>query len=385
MRPTRAEVNLAALRHNLRVLKRLARETPVWGVVKADAYGHGAPAVARTLERMGIAGFCVALPEEAFELRNSGIQIPILVMGGCYGSVYADLLAYQLTPVIYDFRDVEGFARLVRAGFSGGPIDVHLKVDTGMGRLGVTMRDLRSFASRLTSYPQVRVYGVMSHFASADIPSSEMMVEQVARLEEATAILSSYGIQPVLRHIANSAALFRKCTPLDAVRPGIALFGIPPKAKAYETEWERIGFESWLDLKPVMRVRSEIVALREVEMGDSVSYGALWTAGRLSRIATVPMGYADGLSRRLSNRGYALVRGKRARMVGAVSMDMVMLDVTEHPGVSVGDEVVILGSQQGPLGKDHIEPAEIADQSGTIPWEVLTSISRRVPRFYREP
>lgn len=381
VRPTRAEINLASLRHNLHVVQRHARDARVWAVLKADGYGHGAPAVARTLERAGADGFCVALLEEGIELREAGINAPILVMGGYYGGAHAEVLERGLVPVVYDLGQVEGFARLVRVGAVSGPVDVHLKIDTGMARLGVTLRDLPAFAERLRAFPEVRVRALMTHLACADAPTQEETLAQTIRFDEATALLARYGVRAELRHAANSASLLRGDAIFDAVRPGVALFGVAPIVKQATGSDAPISSE----LRPVMRVRTEVIAVREIEAGEPVGYGALWKAPRPSRIATVAMGYADGLSRQLSNRGHMLIRGKRAPIVGAVSMDMSMLDVTDLPGVAVRDEAVALGSQEGPLGRDAISPDEVAAHAGTIAWEVLTSISRRVPRFYREP
>lgn len=378
VRPTRAEVNLEALRLNLRAVKRRAGSAKVWAVLKADGYGHGAPAVARTLERAGADGFCVALLEEGIELREAGIVAPILVMGGYYGSSHEEVLARKLVPVVYDLGQIEGFARLVRAGVVPGPIEAHLKVDTGMARLGVTMNGLQAFAEKLDDFPEVKIGGLMTHLACADAPTDAETTEQMVRFDEATALLARFGVRPAVRHAANTAAVLREQARLDAVRPGVALFGVTPRAPSGDDGPK-------LELHPVMRVRSEIVALREIEAGAPVGYGALWRAERKSRIATIPMGYADGLSRHLTNKGHALVRGKRAPIVGAVSMDMTMVDVTDVPGAQLGDEAVFLGPQDGPLGKACITPDEIAEHQHTIPWEVLTAISRRVPRFYREP
>ncbi len=386
VRPTRAEVNLAALRHNLRVVGRHARSASggrarVWPVLKADGYGHGAPAVARTLERAGAEGFCVALLEEAVELRDAGILAPILVMGGFNaGSRGAceEIAARDVVPVVHDLSQIEGLARAART--SGRPALVHLKIDTGMARLGVRMADLEVFATLLARYPEVQITALMTHLACADAEEasgeSGFTAEQVARFEEATMRLVRAGVvkQDVVRHAANSAALLRGDAIFDAVRPGIAIFGVSPLSSVASAE-----------LRPAMRVRTEIVDVRTLEAGQSVGYGALFRAARTSRIATIPMGYADGLSRHLSNRGHVLVRGRRAPVVGAVSMDMSMIDVTDVPGTALGDEVVVLGAQEGILGKDAITAEEVAAHAGTIAWEVLTSVSRRVPRFYREP
>lgn len=376
VRPTRAEVNLAALRHNLRIVQKRAGGARVWAVLKADAYGHGAPGVARTLERARVDGFCVALLEEAVELREAGIGAPIVVMGGHYGNAYDEVVARGLTPVVHDLGQVAAFARLVRSGEVAGPIDAHLKVDTGMARLGVTLQALPELATGLSDYPEVRICGLMTHLSCADAPTNDATSEQMIRFEEATAILARAGVRPGQRHAANSAALLRGQARLDAVRPGIALFGVAPRVE---------GIPLTNELKPVMQVRTEIVSLRDVDAGASVGYGATWTATRRSRIATLPMGYADGLSRHLGNCGHVLVRGKRAPIVGAVSMDMTMVEVTDIEGACMRDEVVVLGAQDGVLGRDVIGADEIAVHAGTIPWEVLTSVSRRVPRFYREP
>lgn len=377
VRPTRAEINLAALRHNLRLVARHAGTAKVWPVLKADGYGHGAPAVARTLERAGAEGFCVALLEEAIELRDAGITLPILVMGGFHESsrsAFEELAARSIVPVVYDAGQVEALARAARA--IDRPVSAHLKVDTGMARLGVRMKDLESIAHTLANTPEVQVTGLMTHLACADsVPPSEITKEQLARFDEAGVRLERAGLSldGVVRHAANSAALLRGDAVFDAVRPGLAIFGSSPIS----------GMAP--DLKPVMRVRSEIVDLRTIDAGETVGYGALFRATRPSRIATIPMGYADGLSRALSNKGHVLVRGVRALIVGAVSMDMSMIDVTDVPGTSLRDEVVVLGSQDGPLGKGLIQADEVAAACGTIAWEVMTSISRRVPRFYREP
>jgi alanine racemase len=336
----------------------------VWPVLKADGYGHGAPAVARTLERAGAHGFCVALLEEAAELRDAGIRVPILVMGGYQGG-YDEVAHRRVIPVVHDTGQVEALARAARTA-GGEAIDVHVKIDTGMGRLGVRMADLEAFAARLCASPELRVAGLMTHLACADAPDPAFTDDQVARFEEATRRLARAGVAAPMRHAANSAALLRGHALYDVVRPGIAVFGVSPFSR---------------DLRPVMRVRSEIVDLRTIEPGESVGYGALFRATRRTRIATLPVGYADGLSRQLSNKGHVLVRGARAPIVGAISMDMSMIDVTDLPGVELRDEAVVLGSQE----RESIGAEEIARHAGTIAWEVMTSISRRVPRFYREP
>jgi alanine racemase len=366
-------VNLANLRHNLRFVQRAAGGAAVWAVLKADGYGHGAKAVARTLERAGANGICVALLEEGIELRQAGIELPILITGGHYGRAWGELLRHDLTPVVQDPSQLEALADEVK--FSGAePLNIHLKIDTGMARLGIAPKDVPAMARALHRFPELKLQGLMTHFACADAADTESLEAQLNLFEAVTNLLKKEGLSPALRHAANSAALLKSPRSwLDVVRPGIALFGVQPA----------VGISP--ELRPVMRVRSEIVALRELPEGAPVGYGATFRTTRPSRIATVPVGYADGFSRALSNRGSLLVRGKRAPVVGAISMDMTMLDVTEIADVRVGDECVVLGAQKGPLGQDAISAEEIAKTLGTIPWEVLTDISRRVPRFYREP
>jgi alanine racemase len=399
LRPTRAEVNLANLRHNLRVLRRVTGKTPLWAVLKADGYGHGAKAVARTLERAGADGICVALIEEGIELREAGIRAPVLVMGGYYRRAWGEVIAHDLTPVVHDVGQIESLADEIR--FQGtGKVRVHLKVDTGMARLGASLAELERVGRAFKDHPEVELEGLMTHFACADSDEPTALDLQLSRFEQATNVLRALGLEPKLRHAANSAALLGNSnTHFDMVRPGVSLFGVHPladsrvvKSHVRTPEIEPSGEfgdsetpTSNGELRPVMTVLSQIVAMREIPAGETVGYGATWKAERTSRIATLPIGYADGLSRALSNTGEALVRGKRAPLVGVVSMDMVMLDVTDVPGASVGDEAVLLGPQRGVLGVDEITATEIARHSGTIAWEVLTNISRRVPRFYREP
>jgi alanine racemase len=370
VRPTRAEIELGALRHNLLAIGRVAG-VPVWSVLKADGYGHGAKAVARTLERAGSAGICVALIEEGIELREAGIMVPILVMGGHYGSAWAELIRHRLTPVISRRDQLDGLVEEVR--FSAAPpLPVHVKIDTGMARLGVPLGELDGFARTLAALPEVKLEAVMTHFACAE-SDGESVAHQLERFERGCDVLRAHGLEVRRRHAANTAAtIAHPSARFDLVRPGIGLFGMAP------------GVSSDVRLEPAMRVRTEIVALRTLDKGQSVGYGATWTAPRASQVATIPMGYGDGLSRALSNRGHVLVRGKRAPIIGAVSMDMTSVDVTDIPGASIEDEVVVLGSQRGVLGEATLSAEEIAALSGSIAWEVLTGSSRRVPRFYRE-
>ncbi|MSP26358.1 MAG: alanine racemase [Myxococcales bacterium] len=395
-RVTRAEVNLSHARHNLHELRacigaRSGSPARIWAVLKADGYGHGAAQLAVTLEQAGVDGVCVALLEEGIDLRNAGVRVPILIMSGAYGRRRDGLEAlvhHGLTPVVYSAEQLEGLANAHRylaslaARGTGAPVAerlaLHVKIDTGMGRLGVREPELGSLLTTLRSLPELRLEGLMTHLACADAESDAVTTEQLARFESATETVRHHGFSVELRHAANSAATLRwRSAHYDIVRPGLALFGVHPCATRPH------DLERAPKLKPVMRVLSEVVALRELPVGASVGYGHDWTATRPSRIATIPMGYADGLSRALSNRGSVLLGGARAPIVGTVSMDMTMIDVTDIPNATVRDEVVVLGEQRGRFGSDCITAAEFAEKSGTVSWECLTSISRRVPRFYR--
>lgn len=382
VRPTRAEVHLSHLRHNLNLLKKASGSTPLWAVLKADGYGHGAKAVARILERAGADGVCVALVEEGVELREAGIRIPILVMGGYYGGAFREFAHHDLTPVLSDPGQVESLERAAQQ-LGVGSFRCHVKVDTGMARLGTRKPEWPRLISEVKKSRALLVEGLMTHLANADISDPEALTAPLAQFEEARALFRREGALPQLAHMANSAALLRdRRTHYQMVRPGIALFGVDPTGDLPPN----LRHDALLEgrLKPTMSVVSRIVSLRELAAGDAVGYGGTFVAQRKTIVATVPMGYADGLARAISGRASVLVAGTRAPLVGTVSMDMTMIDVTEIPGVTTRDEIVFLGHQKGRLGEDTITPQEMAKWCGSIPWEVLTNISRRVPRFYRE-
>lgn len=382
VRPTRAEVSLPALRHNLRAVRRHAGAAAVYPVLKADGYGHGAPAVARTLERAGADGFCVALLEEAVELRDAGIRAPLLVLGGRFAGAHDALVEHDVRPVLHDVGEIDALARSVRARGLARRFPVHVKVDTGMARLGASLGDLPALVAALGRAPELELEGLMTHFACADEAGDAATEAQLARFAEAEALLVREGHRPRVRHAANSAAILRGRGLFELVRPGLAIFGLGPRTE----DGVALGAG---ELRPVMRVRTQVVALHELPAGSPVGYGATFRTTRPSRVATVPMGYADGLSRALGGaggRGQLVVRGRAVPIVGAVSMDLTTVDVTDVPGVALGDEVVVLGSQASPGGGEAVQTAEdVARAAGTIAWEVLTSLSRRVPRFYREP
>lgn len=371
VRPTFARIDCDSLRDNLLALQSLCR-VPVWGVVKADGYGHGACEIARVLEKTGVAGLCVSLLEEAVELREAGVAVPILVMGGNYQGAFDELIEHRLIPVVSREDQLRDCAAAVRRR-GGDPLAVDLKLDTGMARLGAPSEQWSSLASLVQQTPEVQLRGLMTHLACAG-QDAQSVERQLVSFASGSAPFQSFAPRSLTRHAANTAgAIAHPASRLDSVRIGIGLYGYAPGVAP------TCPVPS---LQQVMRVRTEVVALRTLQRGEAVGYGSSFRAPERCQIATIAMGYADGLSRSLSSCGELLVHGVRVPIVGAVSMDMTSLDVSRVPGVQLGDEVVFLGEQQGAMGSDCISAEEIAQHAGTISWEVLTSISRRVPRRY---
>jgi len=369
IRSTRAEVDVAALEENFNAVRAWSRPAEVLAVIKANAYGHGAVAVARVLEKAGARFLGVALVEEGVELRNAGVAAPILVMGGAYEGGYAQIVDGDLTPVVFRQEHLAALAAAARQ--AGKQVNVHLKVDTGMGRLGIPPDALDSFLDGLAQAPELVLDGVASHLANADAADPASTREQVRAFAEVLRRVDATGLQVRWRHLSNSAAVLdhaeaRESLRLNLVRPGLVLYGLPPVP--------RLAGE--ISLRPVLSWKTQVSHLKTVPVGTPVSYGSTWHAPRRSTVATLPVGYADGYSRALSNKASVLVRGRRAPVVGRVCMDMTMVDVTEVAGVTLGDEVVLLGEQ----GTERIGAEELAALQDTIPYEVLCGVSARVPR-----
>jgi len=369
IRPTRAEIDLGALEQNYRSLRQWAPGLEVLAMVKANAYGHGATAVAHRLEEAGVRLLGVALVEEGMELRNAGVRAPILVMGGSYQGGYEVMVERDLTATVFREDHVEALASAARR--AGKTVAAHLKVDTGMGRLGASMEELPRVLDCLRQHPEIRLEGLASHLASADVEDSPQTRGQLERWAAARKAVEEAGFRPALRHLSNSSALLGLPEALrgdafNLARPGLALYGLSP------APW----LEGRAKLSPVLSWKTGIIHLKDLAEGAPVSYGATWTAPRPSRIATLPVGYADGYWRAYSNRAQVLVRGHRAKVVGRVCMDMCMVDVTDVPDAAVGDEVVLVGRQ----GTESIPASELAKIAGTIHYEVLCGVGARVPR-----
>jgi alanine racemase len=372
IRATRVEIDLDALAHNARALAALAG-VPLTAVVKADAYGHGAVTVARYLEDTGAATrFAVSLVEEGVELRQAGVTSPILVMGPSQRGGEAEVVARGLTPVVADAGEFAVLAEIGRA--RGYPVDVHLKVDTGMSRLGVSATLAPVLAARGDG---VRIVGLMTHFACADgddpADPRSMTRRQLAAFAEVDRAVVAAGAPVTVRHAANSAgALLFPEARLDTVRCGLALYG--------GGWWD--GAVPAFGRRQAMRLVTEIAEIRDAAAGTSVGYGATWTAARATRLAVLPVGYADGLPRRASGLAQVLVRGQRVPLVGTVSMDIVIADVTDVPGAAPGDEVVLLGDSAD-AGGPAITTGELAAWAGVTEYEVTCGMSKRVPRVAR--
>ncbi len=364
VRPTEARIELSALGNNLREARRLAPSARVLAVVKADAYGHGAVACARAFVEAGADWLGVALVEEGLELRKAGLTAPILVLGGQYTD-HRTLLQNRLVPVVYRPDQLDAHAAAARE--LGLPGEAHLKLDTGMGRIGVLPGDLGALLEHAKTRPEVRLTGLCSHFANADLRDPAATGAALELFAAGRRALIAAGQPLQLCHLANSAAVMSlPASHYDLVRPGLMLYGAAPGP----------GFEGVASLQPALALVTAISHLKKVPAGTPISYGHRWTAQRESVIATLPVGYADGYRRALTNRGQVLVGGRRAPICGTVCMDMMMVDVTDVPEARIGGEVVLIGRQ----GDETITATELAGLSGTIPWEIFCAIGLRVPR-----
>ncbi|HXX22520.1 MAG TPA: alanine racemase [Terriglobia bacterium] len=375
LRPTWVEISLSKLRRNYERVHRLAGRRKVMAVIKADAYGHGAVAVANCLAQCGADWFGVATVEEALELRAAGITQPILLLGGLYMSDPADLIKFQLTPSVSSTARLDTYAECARQ--YARPIEFHLKVDTGLGRLGMPPDRVPAFLEHYRTLEGVHLTGLFTQLASAGDLMATQTEEQGERFRAALAQLKSAGIEPTWTHVSNSGALLSgREFPENMIRIGGLLYGCyAPLVLPPGKELPRLP-----DFEPILTFKSRVVYLKDVPSRTPLGYGEAFHTRRPSRIATVPVGYADGLNRALSNRGHAIVRGRLARLVGSISMDLSLLDVTDIPGVNVGDEVMLLGRSQ----QASISALDIAQMLDTVPYEVLCLIGKRVPRLYVE-
>jgi len=366
LRPTVVEISLARLADNLRAIQAAVRPAAVMPIVKANAYGHGLVPVARHLVSLGAQSLGVAFLEEAVALREAGITVPILVMGGIFGDQIPVFLRHDLTLTA---SSIDKLAQIDQvAGEMGVTATVHLKIDTGMERIGVHYYNARGLLERASECRRTVVEGIYSHFANADAADLTSARLQLARFLDVLEWYDKQGVKPPLRHMANSGAVLQLPeSHLDLVRPGILLYGAYPSAEVRKT----------IAVRPALSLRSRVVYFKVVTPGHPVSYGSTWESDHPVRVVTVPVGYGDGYFRALSNVAHVLIRGKKYPVVGRVCMDQIMVNLEWETAYN-GDVVTLLGAD----GAELITCEDLAEWAGTIPYEVLTNINTRVPRTY---
>jgi alanine racemase len=369
-RPAWAEVDLGAVKENTVALASLAAPAALCAVVKAGAYGHGAVPVARAALAGGASSLAVALVDEATSLREAGITVPILLLSEPPLDALPDAVALALTPTLYSLAGVEAAAKAVAAAGMTTPLPVHVKVDTGMHRVGAPPEAAAILALAVHERPELRLEGLWTHFAVADDPDNPFTAEQHARFAEVVDELAAHGVRPPLVHACNSAGtIAHPFARHDLVRCGITLYGVAPSP----------ALEGSVDLRPAMSLRARVAQVKEVAAGDGISYGLRYRFSRRSVVATVPLGYADGVPWRLGTvGGEVLIGGRRRPIAGAVTMDQITVDCGDDAGVAAGDEVVLLGRQ----GDESIDAWEWASRLGTIAYEVVCGVGPRVHRTY---
>ncbi len=368
-RPTWVEIELSAIRFNLgRLRKVIPKHTKILVAVKADAYGHGIVEVSKELVRLGVDYLGVATTDEAITLRLAGVRIPILVFGSVLKDEIEPIIEYNITPTISRLETARLLSKAA-AKLKKKMTKVHVKIDTGMGRLGVWHSDAIGFVKSLLRFKNLKIDGIYSHLPSADEKDKKFTNMQFLHFESLICDLERLGISIRLRHIANSMGLLRfKKSHLNLVRPGLMIYGLYPDLDSPRSS----------RLRPVLSFKTRIVYIKELPRGRSVSYGRTYVTSKKSKVATLPVGYGDGYPRFLSNKAYVLVKGKKARVIGTVCMDQTMIDVSNIKGAKVQDEVVLIGAQGG----RRITAEELAKLGNTISYEIVCMISKRVPRSY---
>jgi len=368
IRPVWVEVSLDNIRYNLKQVKRnVSQETLIMAVVKADGYGHGAIPVARAAVGAGADRLAVALPVEGKELREAGFDLPIQVMGEVLPQQIPVLIDNDLIPTVSKKETAKELNRLAIS--KNIKKKIHIKIDTGMGRIGIFPGEAINFIRYVNNLERLKIEGLMTHFAKADEEDKEYTYHQWEKFNYVIRKIEEEEINIPLKQVANSATIIElPQMSLDIVRPGIMIYGLRPSPEVDED----------FSLRPVMSFKARILYLKETPGGHGISYGATYITPERRKIATIPVGYADGYPRLLSNRGQVLIHGKRAPIRGRICMDQIMVDVTDIPDVKVEDEVVLIGKQ----GDEEITATELADLTGTINYEIVCGISKRVPRIY---
>ena len=367
-RPTWVEIDLNALRHNLLAIRKwVGPQIKILGIVKADAYGHGDYEVSRVLLNNGVEMLGIAILEEGIQLRDKGIKAPLLLLGGIFEEQIDTVIQYGLTPTIYDLKLAEVLSK--RAYYSNTIMKVHVYVDTGMGSIGVRHDKAVEFVKFAKNLKNILIEGIYTHCSSSDEKDSAFTNLQIKRFRDVLDALDASKACIPLRHMANSGAILGYPEAyFTMVRPGLSLYGLYPSADVSRD----------IGIRPVMSFKTRIIHIKDMESGDVVGYDRAYRITKPTRVATLPMGYADGYNRLLSNQGEVIIRSKKASIIGRVCMDQCFVDVTNIKDVSVGDEVVLYGRQ----AQESIPIESIAKQLNTIPYEVTCSISKRVPRIY---
>ena len=368
-RATRAEIDLRAFRHNLQNLRNyLAPQTQIMAVVKADAYGHGAVPCARIAVASGADYLGAGVIEEGIELRKSGINTPILILGSIFANEVEDLVYYDLATILCNLPLAQALSKEGRK--QNKIVSVHIKLDTGMNRLGVSPKYSTTLLDQIHNLPNLKVEGISTHFSSADNEDLSITQEQIEKFRTTLAKLKNVPIV----HCANTSALFRiPESHFNMVRPGLILYGSLPSPSL-----NKVLSQKENHFQPVMQWKSQIILIKPIAKGQPISYSGSFITRQNSLVATLPIGYADGLHRSLSNKIDVLIRGKRAPQIGNICMDMTLIDVTKIQGVEEGDEVVLFGEQEGQV----IQVEEMAIKGETIPYEILCNVGKRVPRIY---
>jgi alanine racemase len=373
-RATRAEIDLTAFRHNLQNLRKyLDPQTRIMAIVKADAYGHGAVSCARIAVESGAANYLGAgVIEEGIELRENGLNAPILILGSIFPDEAEDLVRHNLATILCTQPLAQALSK--EAEKQDKTVSVHIKVDTGMNRLGISPENLPTLLDQVRNLKNLKIEALSTHFSSADDEDLSVTQAQLEKFQTALTILQKEGVHTPIVHCANTSALFKfPESHFNMVRPGLILYGVLPSPSL-----RPVIDQGENPFQPVMQWKSQIILLKPIAKNQPVSYSGSFTTQRDSLIATLPIGYADGLHRMLSNKMDVLIRGRRAPQVGNICMDMILIDVTDIPDVQAGDEVVIFGRQ----GDEMISVEELAVKGKTIPYEILCSVSKRVPRIY---
>ena len=369
-RPTWVEIDLNAIKYNFFQLKKLLKKnTAMLIVVKANAYGHGILEVSKALVKAGVDYLGVATTDEAILLRENNFNIPILTLGGILKPEISAVIKNNITQTVHDIELARNIN--ISAARLNKKAKVHIKIDVGMGRIGVWHENAIEFMKKVACLKNIEIEGIFSHFPSAD-EDRELTISQIERFRSILQDLKSIGIKVKYRHIANSTAVTSyKDSHMDLVRPGLMVYGLYPK---------RYGYSKKIDLRPALSLKSRIVFIKDVPSGRRISYGGTYTTNRQTKIATIPIGYGDGFSRSLSNKGYVLIKGKRSPILGRICMDQIMVDIGHIDRIEQGEEVVLIGEQK----RDRIRVEDIAHLCGTIPYEVVCWLDNRIQRIYKK-